>query len=143
MQQPMKLEQSKEPTPEEIPGGSETILLVEDEEMLNELVKTILETRGYKVIAARDGEEAIEKYTLHQQEIGLVLCDLGLPKVSGDEVLARLRALNPTVRFILASGHIEPEMKSQLLRDGAKAVIQKPYHPNEILRTIRSILDQK
>ena len=128
---------------EEIPGGTETILLVEDEVMLRELAGTVLEGKGYKVLKAVDGEEAFEMYRRHADEIALVVSDLGLPKLTGEELFARIRELNTVAKVILASGYIEPELKSQLLKAGAKELIQKPYVPREILKKIREVLDMR
>ncbi|MEK6572163.1 MAG: ATP-binding protein, partial [Bacteroidota bacterium] len=141
LQKPAEIEQMKEQSTIDVPGGSETILVVEDEEMLRELVKNLLEAKGYTVLAASDGDEAVAMYTRHQGEIQLVLSDMGLPRMNGFEVYRELKNLNSTVRMILASGYVEPEMKSQILRAGVRDFIQKPYGPTEVLQTIRSVLD--
>ena len=104
-------------------------------------MQTILEAKGYTVLAASEGEEAVEIYKQHQEEIRLVMSDMGLPKLSGYEVYQKLKNLNPNVRMIFASGYVEPDMKSRILREGVKDFIQKPYDANEVLRAIRSVLD--
>ncbi|MBI3189466.1 MAG: PAS domain S-box protein, partial [Ignavibacteriales bacterium] len=91
----IKFEEPKEQTSEEIFSGNETILLVEDEEMLRDMATGILETKGYKVITAADGEEGVEQYQRHHKEILLVLSDLGLPKLSGFEAFKRMKEINP------------------------------------------------
>ncbi len=139
----LELEEPKDTIRKEVPGGSETILLVEDEEMLRELVKVILKAKGYNVLTATDGEEGVETYTQHQKEIQLVVSDFGLPKLSGFEAFKRIKAINPSVKFIVASGFIEPEMKTVMLSAGIKDVIQKPYSAEKMLLSIRSILDLK
>jgi len=141
LQQTMELEQGRRKPLERISGGNETILIVEDEEMLTELMKIILEEKGYTVLTASDGDEAVALYTRHQGEIRLVLSDMGLPRMNGSEVYRKLKNLNPGIRMILTSGFLEPEMKSQILREGARYFIQKPYTPDTILRTIRRVLD--
>ena len=125
----------------ESPGGTETILIVEDEEMLRDLVKNVLASRGYTVLTAADGLEAVEMYSLHKNQIGLVVADVGLPGLAGNEVFARMKETNPDVKVILASGFLEPGFKSEILIDGAKEVIRKPYQPNDLLRSIRRALD--
>jgi two-component system cell cycle sensor histidine kinase/response regulator CckA len=125
----------------EIQGGTETILAVEDEETLRDLICLVLESKGYKVLQASDGDEGLQQFTEHQQEIGLVLSDLGLPKMSGGDLLNRIRELKPKAKIILATGYVEPGMKSELLKSGAKEIIQKPYVPVEVLRKIREVLD--
>jgi len=128
---------------QEAVGGSETVLIVEDEELLRELLESLLESKGYTVLKASDGADAIEVYTKHQEQIGLVLTDVGLPKLGGSEVFFRLRALNPQARILLASGYLEPALREKLAQAGANGFVQKPYVPVEILKLIRATLDQK
>ncbi len=122
-------------------GGKETILVVEDEDMLRELAESVLTSKGYNVVAASDGEEAVEIYERQWKEIDLVFSDYGLPKLSGSEVLKRMKTINPEVKFIFATGFVDPDRKSTLLRNGAKEVILKPYKPAEIVDKVRDILD--
>ena len=124
-------------------GGTETILIVEDEEMLIQMVSFLLESKGYKVLCARDGLEAVQVYQSHKHEIALVLTDMGLPVMTGSDEFKKLKEINPNVKVIFASGYFEPDLKSELLKDGANGFIQKPYEPNDILRIIRQTLDQK
>ncbi len=136
-----ELTQVKERTAEEIPGGNETILVVEDEDMLRELSRAFLESKGYAVLTAENGEHGLAVYQQHRNAIALVISDLGLPKFSGDELYRRLKLLKPDVLFILASGIIEPGMKSEIFRSGIKEFIQKPYNKNDLLRVVRRVLD--
>jgi two-component system, cell cycle sensor histidine kinase and response regulator CckA len=126
------------PTAEEQPADKGTILLVEDEELLLDLVKGFLETNGYEVIAARDGEEAVALYATNMDRIGLVLTDLGLPRLDGWGAFLRMRDLNPKIKVIVASGHIEPGMRATMLHAGATELVQKPYLPKEVLTRVRS-----
>jgi two-component system, cell cycle sensor histidine kinase and response regulator CckA len=126
---------------DDVPGGTETILLVEDEEMLREMLKAILSAKGYQVLTAGDGIEAVELYALHRETIHLVVADVGLPRLAGSEVFLRLKQTNPGVRVILASGFLEPAMKAEMFKAGAKDFIQKPYQPNDFLKSIRKALD--
>lgn len=126
---------------EMIPGGKETLLFVEDEEMLLDLLNTLLAAKGYDILAATDGEEAVEIYRSRWKEIALVLTDVGLPKMSGMEAFQRMRAINPNVKVILASGYLDQQLKSQMIEEGARDFVQKPYEPNEILKKIRQALD--
>jgi two-component system, cell cycle sensor histidine kinase and response regulator CckA len=124
-------------------GGTETILLVEDEELLIESVCQLLKSKGYKVYTAMDGIEAVKLYDQHKQEIDLVITDVGLPGITGKDEFKILQEMNPGVKVVLASGFFEPEMKLELLKAGAKGFIQKPYIPDDILRIIREALDTK
>jgi signal transduction histidine kinase/CheY-like chemotaxis protein len=122
-------------------GSSEAILVVEDEELLLAMVRVLLEENGYKVFTALDGKEALAVYKLHKDEISLVLTDMGLPRLSGTEEFIRLREITPDLKVILASGYLDAELKSEMLNAGAQAFIQKPYVPDDVLRTIREVLD--
>lgn len=133
--------QGKELITEEVRGGSETILVVEDEEMLREVVKVLLESKGYAVLTAGDGKEGLDVYQRHQKKIDLVISDFGLPGFNGDELYRRLVKMNSQVRMILASGYIEPGLKVMLIGEGLKDFIQKPYESNKVLRAIRDGLD--
>jgi len=125
----------------EIGGGSETILIVEDEEMLRELLKMVLVGRGYKIMVAEDGVDAVRIYKERFSDIDLILCDFGLPKLDGFEVLKKVKAINPSAKIIIASGYIDPEQKERILSGGAIEIIQKPYIPNEMMDKIREALD--
>ncbi|MHB1049725.1 MAG: PAS domain-containing sensor histidine kinase [Bacteroidota bacterium] len=124
-------------------GGQETILLVEDEELLLNAVELLLESNGYTVFIAHDGAEAVESYTRHQSEIDLVVTDLGLPVMTGMEEFKKLKEINPDITVIFASGFIDPDIKSELLIAGARYFLQKPYVADEILKIIREALDKK
>jgi len=124
-------------------GGTETILFVEDEELLVQMVSFLLESKGYKVLCARDGLEAVNVYLSNKQEIALVITDMGLPALTGTDEFKKLKDINPSVKVVFASGYFEPDVKSELLKDGANGFIQKPYEPDDILRIIRQVLDKK
>ncbi|MGZ5536995.1 MAG: response regulator [Chthoniobacterales bacterium] len=118
----------------------QTILLVEDEEMLRELGTQILEGEGYRVLTAKDGEEAVETFVLHRDEIGLVVCDLGLPKLGGRDAFLKMKRSKPSVRAIVASGYLEPAIRSEILKAGVLDCIQKPYDFRELLGKVRSVI---
>jgi PAS domain S-box-containing protein len=121
-------------------GGTETLLVVEDEEMLSDLLRLTLEAAGYTVLTASNGEEGIKVYKSHAETIALVITDIGLPRMSGRDVFLRIRAIRPTARVIIASGYIEPDTKTELLGLGAIGFLQKPYLPLEIARSVREAL---
>jgi two-component system cell cycle sensor histidine kinase/response regulator CckA len=124
-------------------AGNETILLVEDEDLLLEMMETLLKTRGYGVFTAKDGIEAVELYKQHKNEISLVLTDMGLPKLTGIDEFERLKDINPNVRLIFASGYLDPRAKDDLLKAGAKGFLQKPYVIEEVLKKVREVLSSK
>ncbi len=120
--------------------SSKTILLVEDEEMLRELGVTILEGEGFRVLAAKDGVEAVEMFEANCDNIGLVVCDLGLPRLGGRDAFMRMKEQRPGVRAIVASGYLEPNLRSEMLKAGVIDTIQKPYDFREMLEKIRSVI---
>ena len=121
---------------EYVHGAGETVLLVEDEEMLLDLLQALLEENGYKVLTAKDGMEAVEVYKSHVDEISIVLSDMGLPKLGGWEAFRRMREMNPAIRCILASGYFDPDLRMDMIKEGAIDFVQKPYIPNVILARI-------
>lgn len=125
---------------EEIVGGNETILLVEDEEAIRSLTATNLEKKGYTVLTAEDGAKAIAIFKEHQSEISLVFSDLGLPKLDGLDVLKVIKALRKDIKGILASGYFDPQMKEELVKEGIQT-LQKPYSSTQLYRIIREVLD--
>jgi DNA-binding response OmpR family regulator len=118
-----------------------TILVVEDEEPLVRLLNKVLPREGYQVLAATDGEQGIDVYQDHKSEIDIVLLDLGLPKMTGMDVIPKLREQNPDVNIVIATGYLEPELKAELLRAGVRDCIHKPYFLNEVLEKLGAVLD--
>jgi two-component system, cell cycle sensor histidine kinase and response regulator CckA len=134
------LQESNKPV---IPTGTETILLVEDEEMLLDVMINILEEKGYTVLLARNGQEGLDLYLKYRKNIALVLTDLGLPGISGIELFDKIREIDPHMHVVLASGYIEPGDKSKYLAAGIDGFITKPYDPSELLLMIRELIDKK
>jgi PAS domain S-box-containing protein len=126
---------------EDLPGGTETILIIEDEAVLMKLAKNILVSKGYAVLTAEDGMQGVELYRSHQKEIAVVLSDIGLPVFGGHDVFRKIRAINPEAKIIFASGFFDPETKSEMYKAGLKNFIQKPYMQNEVLQKIRETID--
>ncbi len=133
----------KKETIHDTPGGHETILLIEDEDALRELLAEMLETKGYTVLKAKNGYEGVEQYKAHIDIIDAVISDIGLPKLGGEEVFKCIREINPSAKVILASGYIDPNLKTLLLSKGVSEFILKPYRPEEVLKKLRMILDEK
>jgi two-component system cell cycle sensor histidine kinase/response regulator CckA len=120
---------------------SRTILVVEDESLMRRLLERILCTDDTSVLLAADGQEAIDMYRDHKQEIGVVLLDLGLPKLSGWEVFKNLKQQNPDVCVIVASGYLDPDLKSRMHDAGVQYFIEKPYKLNELLATLQGVIN--
>ena len=128
--------------PESVPkGGTETILVAEDDDATRNLDRKILEAYGYRVIEACDGEDAIEKFKEHRNRIGLLFLDSIMPKKNGKEVYEEVARINPGLKVLFTSGYTADtfsEVASKEFR-----FIAKPILPTELLRTIREILDGK
>ena len=125
----------------EIPrGNGEVILAVEDEEALRDFLKALLEDAGYNLLLASDGIKGLLEYKEHMKEVSVVILDMGLPEMTGAEVLAELMMLNPGVKVILASGYLEPEVKADALKIGAMDFLPKPYMVGDLLTKIHIAL---
>lgn len=132
------------PAPTPVPAadlwGQETILFVEDEEIIRKLGSTILSRHGYKVRLAADGHEALRIYSEDPRSIDLVVLDLSMPGLSGRDVYRRLKSFKPDVKVIFTSGQMD-ELAAQAQEDPALGCIGKPYRAEELARLIRSALD--
>jgi PAS domain S-box-containing protein len=126
---------------DEVAGGSETILLIDDEKFIRDLGKIFLKNKGYKVLEAADGEEGIVVYQNNHDEIDLVLLDMIMPNKSGSEVYYELVKINPDVKVIIVSGFSLDNEARQLLQAGVISFIQKPYQSHKLLQVIREALD--
>lgn len=122
---PPKEEHHKPESP--LQGGSETILVAEDEETLRELARTILESMGYQVVLASNGEEAVFAYEAVASRIDLVILDLIMPRMSGRQAYERIRAMGKSVPVIFMTGYTAVTLSSELIGEGNAALLQKPY----------------
>ena len=118
--------------------GEGTVLLVDDEETVREVARAMLTELGFDVITAVDGSEALELYRLHRDRISLVLMDLNMPNLSGEEAFHALRAMDSQVRVILTSGFSEQEVTRKFLGQGLEGFVQKPY----TLAALRSVVSR-
>jgi PAS domain S-box-containing protein len=124
-------------------GGNELILVVDDEEVVRALAKDALESYGYRVLLAKDGEEAIDIYREKDGGLGLVIIDMVMPKLGGRETFLKLRELNPNVKAILATGYSLSGEANEILRSGVMGFIQKPFQLDELLAKVRTVLDMR
>jgi len=122
-------------------GPRELILIVDDEPEIAEFASTILAEEGYKVIAARDGFEALKIFQQIHRQIGLVILDFFLPVMDGDAVFEELKTLNPSVNVVLSSGFAEQNKIGAMLAQGLRGFIPKPYTREKLLEQVRSALD--
>ncbi len=121
--------------------GKETILLVDDEEMILDLGRQILTMRGYHVLTSRDGREAIAMFLERKEEIDLVLLDLTMPHMSGLEVLEQIRKIDPQVKVVLSSGYRAEDPHSKERFSEASAFLSKPYRADVLAGIVRDVLD--
>jgi CheY-like chemotaxis protein len=121
-------------------GGSETILVVDDEALVRNLGRSILEKFGYTVLLANDGQEGIDIYRHDPARINLIVLDLTMPRVSGRDALHQLLAINPGVRVLIASGqsaeHLSAEDHQHIC-----GFVSKPYRPDDLALAVRTALD--
>ncbi len=122
-------------------GGTETILLAEDDETLRNLAKTILYESGYKVIEAIDGEDAIKKFMDNKNEIQLFLSDLVMPRRSGKKAYDQIRKIRTDVKAIFMTGH-SPDIIQEKIFFEKEAVLFKPISPAALLKAVREVLDR-
>ncbi len=122
-------------------GGHECILLAEDEEVIREMAQIGLESKGYRVRAAADGAMAASIYREHWRGIDLVIADMVMPRMSGPELFACLKEVNPGVRVIVSSGYSHDQEGERMLRHGCLGYLQKPYNIESLHQLVRSVLD--
>ncbi len=128
----------------EIPAfGTETILLVDDEEFVRDLGERILTKRGYTVLSAINGEQALEIYGREKENIGLIILDLIMPIMGGKDCLRKITEIDPQAKVIIASGYSADASANECSGLGAKGFVSKPFRFKELLRQVRKTLDEK
>ena len=122
-------------------GGSETILVAEDDPMVRDIARRILEKAGYTVLLAADGDEALTMFSAHREEISVVLLDAIMPKLSGHDAYHCIKHECPEARVIFCSGYDPETAQSQFVAEEDLRMVQKPYDPGTLLRAVREVLD--
>jgi CheY-like chemotaxis protein len=123
--------------------GTETILVVEDDEGVRDVVTASLELHGYDVITAFDGRDALRIAQSAREPIDLVLTDIVMPNISGSEVARQLRLQFPNIKVLFMSGHNEDAVVRDGLLDATLEFIQKPYTPLALAQKVRDVLDRE
>jgi two-component system cell cycle sensor histidine kinase/response regulator CckA len=123
--------------------GKETVLLVDDEDMILDVGTQILEKMGHKVMKAKSGQEAIEIYEKHRDLINLVILDMIMPGVGGGETYDRIKTINPEVKVLLSTGYSINGQATEILERGCNGFIQKPFRMKELSHKIREVLDKE
>lgn len=128
---------------EKLPGGNETILLVDDQDSIWDFMIEALQNLGYSVILAENGLDAVEIYKNNPGKIDLVILDMIMPKMGGHNTFFQLKEFDPNVKVLLSSGYVSEEEVDDMLKQGAKSFIAKPHRIKVIAKEIRRILDEK
>jgi nitrogen-specific signal transduction histidine kinase/ActR/RegA family two-component response regulator len=129
------------PAPAAVAGGRETILLVDDEAVIRNVGRGILQRHGYTVLLAGDGPEGLAVYKREKGRIDLVILDLTMPELSGEDTFRRLLVIDANARVLLSSGY-GAEQVGEVLGDGVMGFISKPYRPHELAAAVRAALDR-
>jgi CheY-like chemotaxis protein len=126
-----------------LPGGTETVLLLEDEVAVRGLVRHVLERQGYTVLEAQDGEHAQHLAVVHPGPIHLLLTDVVMPRMSGYEVARALTRIRPDLRVLYMSGYTNSPLLQQTLPERHAATLAKPFAAGPLARRVREVLDAK
>jgi signal transduction histidine kinase/CheY-like chemotaxis protein/HAMP domain-containing protein len=128
----------------EIRGGNETILIVEDEPVLRDMAHIILEDRGYTILEASSGRDALDVWNQHKEKIDLVLTDMVMPEgISGMDLAHRLLEVQPELKVIFASGYTMDDLDPTFVRERQAMFLQKPYTHLSLAQAVRDCLDGK
>jgi len=123
----------------EVTGGTETILIIDDEDAVLSMTGSILDEYGYTVHAYSTGKKGIQAYSDHGAD--LVILDLKMPEMDGREVFAELQKINPDVMVLFSTGYAGPDLHQRMLKMGARGYIEKPFVINSLLIKVREVLD--
>ena len=131
------------PAPAAPLGGSETVLLVEDDEMVRNLTSRALTNRGYSVLVAPNGAEALRQLESHRGALQLLVTDVVMPGMNGREVARRVAALRPQVKVLYLSGYTDDAIVRHGMLEPGIAFLQKPFTPDGLARKVREVLDAR
>jgi PAS domain S-box-containing protein len=123
-------------------GGTETVLVAEDDEKLRKLSEIVLKQYGYDVILSKDGEDAIKKFADNKDKIQLVILDMIMPKKNGIEVYEEIKKMRPDIKTIFSSGYTADRKDKDKMFEGGLDFIMKPVSPKDLLGKIREVLDK-
>jgi PAS domain S-box-containing protein len=138
----MTLPAEKAESPDAVKGGNETILVAEDDASMRKFSSIVLESCGYRVITADDGEDAITKFMENRERISLALLDMIMPKKNGKEVSEAIRKVSPRTKVLFTSGYAIDVIKTKELTEAGYGFIHKPVRSQDLLRKVREFLDK-
>ncbi len=119
----------------------ETILVVDNEDAIRETLKKILEREGYKILAAKNGQEALN--ILKEKKVHLIISDIGMPKIDGHKLLKLAKSIRPEIEIVLMTGHGQTEQGLEAIKDGAFDFIQKPFTKLALFKTVKQALEKQ
>jgi CheY-like chemotaxis protein len=122
--------------------GSETILAVDDENKIIRLISESMGALGYNIISASDGQEAVKLFAQNKSDIDLVILDLMMPSMNGYEAFKEIKAIDPATKIILCTGYVADENVQEMLNNGVKGLLKKPYRIEDLSRAVRLVLDE-
>jgi DNA-binding NtrC family response regulator len=125
----------------ELPRGTETILIVDDQETIWDFLIEALQELGYSVLLAENGIDAVEIYKSNPKEVDLVLLDMIMPKQGGHQTFFKIKAIDPSAKILLSSGYVSEDEVKDLLSQGACGFIPKPHRLAKMTVAIRQVLD--
>jgi two-component system cell cycle sensor histidine kinase/response regulator CckA len=123
--------------------GKETVLLIDDDDMVVDVGELILKESGYDVVSTKSGKEAIEIYKENHSRIDIVILDMILPDMGGRAIYDRLKEVNPGIKVLLASGYDKDYQGSDIMECGCDGFIQKPFNMDLLTKKIREVLASK
>jgi CheY-like chemotaxis protein len=131
------------PALRDLPRGSETILLIDDEATLLDLTRELLESLGYRVITAEGALEGIRAFKERYDEVDLVILDMLMPEMTGNEVYPVLKNIDSSVAVLLATGLSVSEKVDEMISKGVNDIVAKPYSVNDLATHVRKVIDTK
>jgi len=134
--------EEKEQTPVLELGGSETVLIVEDDDGLRKIAETVLKQRGYKVLKAENGEDALRVSEAHDGSIDLLITDVVMPKMGGRETAERLQPLYTQIKVIYMSGYTDNAIVRHGVLEPGLNFLEKPFTPEGLAQKVREVLDK-
>jgi len=133
-------EPEKKVAREKILKGEGLMLVIDDERIMRKIAVRALEKAGYTVIFAEDGEKGVELFKKHHKELKMVLLDMQMPKKSGKETFLEMKAIDPTVKVLLASGFRKDDRVEEILKQGVSDFIEKPYTFEQLTAAVHNVL---
>lgn len=134
---PMPVQEIFEP----LAGGTETVLVIEDNSLVRDIIRQVLQEHGYTILEAVDGEDGIAAYQQHREIVDLVICDVIMPKKSGKEVHDAIVAIDPGVKILFTSGYTADIIGKKGILGSGLHFVRKPLLPSELLLKVREVLD--